>query len=175
MGRNDARVDAYIANSADFARPIPKHLRKVVQRGCPGVVEEIKWGSPHFNYRGMFCGMAAFKAHCVFGFLNRALGIERSGDAMGQFGCLGSLDDLPSDTVLPGCVPKVPAVLTAALRKKAGALAKFAERARVRVPSYLEISSIAAARRASVIRVGEYFRTTPLRSTKTNVGVAETP
>jgi len=37
------------------------------------------------------------------------------------------------------------------------------------------ISSIAAARRSSVIRVGEYLRTTPLRSTKTNVGVAETP
>src|SRR5262249_22868766 len=37
------------------------------------------------------------------------------------------------------------------------------------------ISSIEAARRCSVIRVGEYRATTPRRSTNTNVGVAETP
>ena len=147
MGKKDARVDAYIARSAGFAKPILKHLRQLVHQGCPGVAEEIKWGSPHFNYRGMLCGMAAFKAHCVFGFWNRALKIERSGDAMGQFGCITSLEDLPSDKIVLGYVRKaaaladegirlgpvrrtkkalpVPAVLTAALKKKAGAFAKF--------------------------------------------------
>src|SRR5262245_60985147 len=35
--------------------------------------------------------------------------------------------------------------------------------------------SISAERRSSLIRVGEYSRTIPLRSTKTKVGVADTP
>lgn len=147
MGKKDARVDAYIAKSADFARPILRHLRKLVHRGCPGVVEEIKWGSPHFQYRGMFCGMAAFQAHCAFGFWNRKLQIEKSGGAAGQFGCITKVSDLPSDRVMLGYVRKaadladrgihagpvrkakkplpVPAALTAGLKKKKGALAKF--------------------------------------------------
>ena len=86
MGKKDARVDAYIAKPADFAKLILTYIRKLVHQGCPGVAEKIKWGSPRFDYRGIFCGMAAFKPHCAFGFWNRALKIERSGDAMGQFG-----------------------------------------------------------------------------------------
>jgi hypothetical protein len=63
MGKRDPRVDAYIAKSADFAKPILSHMRKIVHQGCPEVVEEMKWSTPHFSYKGMFCGMAAFKAH----------------------------------------------------------------------------------------------------------------
>lgn len=37
MGKKDPRVDAYIAKSAPFARPILKHIRKVVHAGCPDV------------------------------------------------------------------------------------------------------------------------------------------
>jgi hypothetical protein len=36
-------MDAYIAKSADFAKPILRHLRKVVHAGCPGVEETLKW------------------------------------------------------------------------------------------------------------------------------------
>src|SRR5215813_6030344 len=100
MGKKDPRVDAYVARSAPFARPILRRLRILVHRGCPEVVEEIKWGSPHFNYKGMFCGMAAFQEHCVFGFWNRAMNIDRNEDAMGQFGRIRRLSDLPADTVL---------------------------------------------------------------------------
>jgi hypothetical protein len=148
MGKRDPRVDAYIAKSAPFAKPILKHLRRLVHRGCPPVVEGIKWGMPHFDYQGIFCGMAAFKAHCTFGFWNRAMNLERNAEAMGQFGCIRSLSDLPADSVVVGYVrqakrladegirlgpvrkPKkplpVPAVLAAALRRKAGAAARFA-------------------------------------------------
>lgn len=100
-------VDAYIAKAAPFARPILERLRAVVHRACPGVVEAIKWGMPAFEYKGPFAGMAAFKAHAVFGFWKHALLDDPSGvlektdrTAMGNFGCLRAVDDLPSDAVL---------------------------------------------------------------------------
>src|SRR5437763_13090593 len=104
MTRKDPRIDAYIAKSAKFARPILKHLRALVHEGCPDVVETVKWSMPHFDYNGVLCGMAAFKEHCAFGFWNRALKIPGQGGAMGQFGCIKSLSDLPSDKVLVGYV-----------------------------------------------------------------------
>src|SRR5262245_43372797 len=75
MSRNEEpRIDAYIANSATFAQPILRHLRAIVHKGCPDVVETIKWSMPHFEHAGaVLCGMAAFKAHCSFGFWHRAM------------------------------------------------------------------------------------------------------
>lgn len=61
MGKKDPRIDAYVAKSADFARPILKHLRSLVHEGCPDVAETMKWSTPHFDYEGPLCGMAAFK------------------------------------------------------------------------------------------------------------------
>ena len=55
MGKKNPRVDAYIAKSADFAKPILNHLRAVVHEACPEVEEEFKWSCPHFMYKGMFC------------------------------------------------------------------------------------------------------------------------
>lgn len=49
MAKKDPRVDAYIANAADFARPILKHLRALIHAECPEVEETIKWGFPHFG------------------------------------------------------------------------------------------------------------------------------
>ena len=100
MGTKDPRVDAYIAKSAAFAKPILTHLRKLVHANCPRVTETIKWSMPHFEYRGgIFCGMAAFKAHCTFGFwLGSLLKIDTKLDqAMGQFGRITSLAELPGD------------------------------------------------------------------------------
>src|SRR5258708_3607310 len=68
MGKKDARVDAYIANSGDFARPILNYLRRLVHAACPEVEETLKWRFPNFMYKGMLCSMAAFKEHCSFGF-----------------------------------------------------------------------------------------------------------
>ncbi len=73
MPKKDPRLDAYIAQSAPFAQPILKQLRKVVHAGCPDVEETLKWSMPHFDYKGMLCGMAAFKEHCSFGFWKAAL------------------------------------------------------------------------------------------------------
>ena len=77
MGSKDPRIDAYIARSADFAQPILKHLRKIVHAGCPNVEETVRWQHPNFDYKGVMCGMAAFKQHCVFGFWKEALILDR--------------------------------------------------------------------------------------------------
>src|SRR6185295_11983803 len=93
--------------SAAFAQPILKHLRKLVHRGCPAATENMKWSAPHFEYAGgMFCGMAAFKAHCTFGFWHQ--GMEKlvaaeggkPGEAMGTFGRITSLADLPDEKTM---------------------------------------------------------------------------
>ena len=97
MGTRDPRVDAYIARSADFARPILEHLRDVVHAACPDAEETIKWGMPHFVWHGNLCAMSAFKAHCAFGFWKgrQLVGDSASDDAMGQFGRITSVAGLP--------------------------------------------------------------------------------
>ena len=64
MGKRDPRIDAYIAKSADFAKPILKHIRKLVHAACPDVEETLKRSMPHFMHKGILCSMAAFKYHC---------------------------------------------------------------------------------------------------------------
>jgi len=110
MGTRDKRIDAYIAKSANFAQPILSYLREVVHEGCPEIEETIKWSFPHFDYKGMLCAMAAFKQHCAFGFWKGSLIFdgkgEKSEDAMGHFGRITSLKDLPAKSALLGYVMK---------------------------------------------------------------------
>ena len=97
MGTRDKRVDAYIAKSADFAKPILTYLRETVHEVCPECEETLKWGAPTFMYHGMVCGFASFKEHTTFGFWKHELLLgERTGDAMGSFGRITSIKDLPS-------------------------------------------------------------------------------
>lgn len=150
----DPRVDAYIERSADFAQPILEHLRSLVHRACPDVQETIKWSMPSFEYKGLMCGFASFKAHCTFGFWKESLlrsdAFPDSKTAMGSFGRITSLKDLPKDKVIIGIihqamelnekginVPKkkngtregkevvVPAMLTEALKKNKSARETF--------------------------------------------------
>jgi uncharacterized protein YdeI (YjbR/CyaY-like superfamily) len=104
MGKKDQRVDAYIEKSADFAKPILEHLRAIVHEACPEVEEAMKWSFPNFMYKGMFCSMAAFKEHCAFGFWKSSLIVDKEGqsleNAMGQFGRITKLGDLPPKKVL---------------------------------------------------------------------------
>ncbi len=104
MPVKDARVDAFIAKSAPFAQPILTHLRKLVHSTCPEVTETIKWGMPFFDYKGSFCHMAAFKAHCAFGFWKTKILPDPKGilsrESMGSLGKITSLNDLPADKVL---------------------------------------------------------------------------
>ena len=76
--RNPA-VDAYIAKSADFAKPILRHVRTLMHRGCPRIEEAIKWGVPAFEREGIVAMMAAFKRHVAFGFWSEKLIREKLG------------------------------------------------------------------------------------------------
>lgn len=110
MGTRDPRVDAYIAKSADFAKPILMHLRAVVHEGCPPVQETIKWSAPHFDYHGIMCSMAAFKEHCAFGFWKASLVIDdrnpKAQEAAGHFGRITSTADLPPKKTMIGYIKK---------------------------------------------------------------------
>ena len=104
--KTDKRIDAYISRAEIFAQPILEHLRAMVQKACPEVEETMKWSFPHFIYNGaILCSMASFKNHCAFGFWRGSLiaglseKVNKSGDtAMGQFGKITSLKNLPSYT-----------------------------------------------------------------------------
>jgi len=150
----DPRVDAYIAKAADFAKPILIHIREAVHKADPDIEETLKWGMPSFMHKGIVCGMAAFKAHCTFGFWKHSLMVDKSNpnankdeEAMGNFGRITSVKDLPPKKELMALVKKavklnedgvkikiqkkpkaplvVPKELTAALKKNKKAQATF--------------------------------------------------
>ena len=104
MPNKDPRVDAYIEKSADFAKPVLSHLRKLIHKASPKVSETVKWGMPAFEYKGIVCGLAAFKEHCTFGFWKHSLldydGFSIEKTAMGSFGRITSKKDLPADDVI---------------------------------------------------------------------------
>jgi uncharacterized protein YdeI (YjbR/CyaY-like superfamily) len=77
MGKRDPRIDDYIARSANFAKPILTHLRQLIHAACPEVEETLKWRNPSFMHKGLLCGIAAFKQHCVIGFWKDAILFDR--------------------------------------------------------------------------------------------------
>ena len=112
MGKRDPRVDAYIREAAPFARPILQEIRETVHAACPDVAEAMKWRFPHFLYKGMLCGMAAFKQHAALSFWKGSLitGAGKDANAMGQFGRITRRSDLPARRVLAGYVKKAVAL-----------------------------------------------------------------
>jgi uncharacterized protein YdeI (YjbR/CyaY-like superfamily) len=148
MGKRDPRVDAYIAKSADFAKPVLLHVREFVHEACPDVVETIKWSMPHFDYQGILCGMASFKEHCAFHIWKGSMIVGGPREAMGNFGRITKVSDLPSNKIMTGYIKQamklredgvktpsrtkakrkeivVPAELTSALKKNKKAAAAF--------------------------------------------------
>jgi uncharacterized protein YdeI (YjbR/CyaY-like superfamily) len=103
----DPRIDAYIAKSAAFARPILQRVRDRVHAAAPEAEETIKWGAPGFTIDGkILLMMAAFKAHAALNFWRGQEigdGNPKAG-AMGQFGRLESADDLPPDAELDALI-----------------------------------------------------------------------
>ena len=105
QGQLNPQFDEYQAAVSDFAKPIMAHLRKLVHEQCPEVVEAIKWGNPHFDYKGeVLCIFAAYKNHCSFGFWKESLMSDarlKANPALKAakrfMGKLTSLSDLPSD------------------------------------------------------------------------------
>jgi uncharacterized protein YdeI (YjbR/CyaY-like superfamily) len=110
MGKKNKRVDEYIDKAQPFAKPVMKHLRKLVHEACPDIEENIKWSFISFDYKGILCSMASFKQHVAFGFWKAKLikdpkgylqeGKKAGGNAMGNLGRVTTLEDLPSDKVI---------------------------------------------------------------------------
>ena len=147
----DPRIDSYIARQADFARPILEHLRSAVRAACPEAEETLKWSMPHVLYKGQLLGgMAAFKGHATFGFWRAREVLGETGaerDAMGQFGRLTSVADLPPDDVLRELIRKAMAQTDAGSRP---ARTKGAPKPELETPPELEaaLSANTAARTA---------------------------
>lgn len=115
----DQRIDAYIGRAQPFAQPILSHVRERVHATLPDVEETLKWSAPSFTLDGkILLMMAAFKAHAALNFWRGQEigdGSPKAG-AMGQFGKLTSIDDLPSDDELDALIREA-----AELSKKAPA------------------------------------------------------
>ncbi len=152
MANKDPRVDAYIAKSPAFAQPILKRIRKLVHKADPKIEETLKWRMPTFTHGGIVCCMAAFKNHAALAFWKGKLILDLKGrrvdEAMGNFGRISSLKDLPPDAKLVAYIKKavklnqqgakvpgrakrkatplrVPAYFTAALKASPKATATF--------------------------------------------------
>lgn len=108
MPTKDERIDAYIDDAEDFAKPILTRIREIIHETCPDCEETLKWGHPSFMYRGILCGTAAFKEYCAFHFWKGALIIDNAnGDQMwGQLGRLTKISDLPPKKTLVGYIEK---------------------------------------------------------------------
>ena len=139
MATKDPRIDAYIARSADFAKPVLRHLRQLIHKGCPEAQETLKWGHPAFTYKGILCGIAAFNEHCTMGFWKGALIVGnnegKTREAMGQFGRITSLKDLPTDSLLLGFVRQAARLNAEGI--KVSRKPKPASRKKLRIPSIL--------------------------------------
>lgn len=118
----DPRVDAYIAKQADFARPILAHLRMLVHAASPDIGEAVKWGMPFFTYRERnLCNMAGFQRHVAFGFWHDKVARDGASDeAMGQFGRIASLSDLPADAAIAALLAKAMALIDAGDKPRTG-------------------------------------------------------
>ena len=151
MPSTDPRVDAYIARSAEFAKPILVRVREMVHEACPEVQETIKWSSPFFDYKGqMMCAIAAFKQHCSLIFWKASLieGLPANGDkSRGSFGRITSLKELPTKKQFNAFIKAAMALNDAGVtvrRPKAGA------KPEARVPKELE-AALAKNRKATTV------------------------
>jgi uncharacterized protein YdeI (YjbR/CyaY-like superfamily) len=134
-----AAVDAYIAKSAAFARPILQKLRRLFHQACPQIEETLKWGFPHFQYRGIVGSVAAFKQHVSFGFWKGKL----LNDPYNLFGGVGDtgmnasrlteLSQLPADKVLLSYIREAVALNEQGVKLPA---AKRAPKPKLVVPEY---------------------------------------
>ena len=146
----DPRVDDYIASVAPFAREPMEFVREAMHAALPDVTEAIKWSHPFYLLDGRpFASMAAFKAHCSLGFWRggKPIAEEAAGErekAMGQFGRIESLADLPKAAALRKLIVEARAAWLSGQDEKASAPA--APKSRREAPAVPD--DLAAALRA---------------------------
>jgi uncharacterized protein YdeI (YjbR/CyaY-like superfamily) len=134
-------IDAYIAKSAGFAKPILNHIRELVHKTCPEAEEKMKWSMPFFDYKGeMLCHMAAFKQHAVMSFWKASLMKDpvlmanaQSESSMGHLGRLTSMKDLPPDKKIAAWIKEAMALNDTGIKV---AKPKSTENKELAVPDY---------------------------------------
>jgi len=139
MGKKNPEVDAYINNAQNFAKPVLKYIRGVVHEACPTVEEKMKWSFPHFDYKNqMMMSMAAFKEHCTLGFwkasLLKDLKSKPKETAMGQFGRITKVSDLPSKKVLTKFIKEAMKLNDEGIKVTAKPLSK--KKKELKIPDY---------------------------------------
>jgi len=108
MSNHNKKVDEYIFKMADFAKPILTHLRQIIFETCPDIEEDIKWGIPHYAYKGdHLVMMAGFKQHCSFSLYKAELMKDKmiresvkAGKKFGYMDKVKDLSELPDKKVL---------------------------------------------------------------------------
>ena len=113
----DPRIDAYIAKAAQFAQPILGKVRERVHAAAPEAEETMKWSAPGFTIDGkILLMMAAFKQHAALNFWRgqEIGGGSAKAGAMGQFGKLTSVADLPADKELDALIREAAALANTA-------------------------------------------------------------
>lgn len=113
----EPRIDAYIDRAQPFARPILEKVRERLHTVLPEVEEAMKWSMPAYLVDGKILLItSAFKGHAALNFWRgQEIGDgEPKAGAMGQFGKLKSLDDLPGDSELDQLIREAAAVATTA-------------------------------------------------------------
>ena len=103
----DPRIDAYIAKAQPFARPILEKVRERVHAVVPDVEEAMKWSMPAYLSGGKIVLItSAFKAHAALNFWRgQEIGDgQPKAGAMGQFGRLKSIEDMPPDSKLDALI-----------------------------------------------------------------------
>lgn len=106
-------IDAYIARSEAFAQPILEKMRARVHAVLPNVEEKMKWSMPAYTLEGKIVLItAAFKSHTALNFWRgqELRGNRANADAMGQFGRIRSLGDLPPEAELDRLIQEAAAL-----------------------------------------------------------------
>jgi uncharacterized protein YdeI (YjbR/CyaY-like superfamily) len=100
------------------------HIRELMHKAAPDLNETVKWGMPFFELNGVILGnMAAFKEHCSLGLwgpeMHAILGNDgaKSNEAMGTFGRIASVKDLPAEKVLLGYFKQAAVFVTSGERR----------------------------------------------------------
>ena len=143
MSALNKKVDTYINNSADFAKELLEYLRNIIHKTCPDVEEDIKWGTPHYSYKGdHLCMMAGFKNHCSFSLYKAELMKDKAiqdsvkaGKKFGYMDKLKSVSELPKKNILVSLIKEAMTLNEQGIKKE---ISKSAKPKVLEVPDYFE-------------------------------------
>jgi len=142
MEKYNAKVDEYIEQSPDFAKPVLHYLRETIHEACPDAEEAIKWKFPTFMYKGkILCSITAFKQYCSLGFwlhqeMKTIKELETNAEKSNMFslGKITRMEDLPSKILLKKAIKEAMELTDMGVTMKKAAPSKT----EIEVPDYFQ-------------------------------------